>query len=317
MQFSPTRPLTRRKPVALMRAAVVLLLLALTASGCTPQETGRPVIVVTTNILGDVVRNVVGGQAEVVTLMQPNADPHSFEISAQQAATMRSAELIVTNGLGLEEGLQQHVDGAQADNVPIFVAGDAIQAQDYSEDNGGGSAADPHFWTDPQLMVDVVDALQDRVAGIDGMDPAALTTTADAYRSELAGLDAYMSSAFAAIPEERRNLVTNHHVFGYLASRFDFRIIGAVIPGGSTLASPSASDLRDLVSAIEEAKVATIFAEASQPDRLVQALADGANLDVTVVELFTESLTAPGEGAESYLTMMRTNTERIATGLSP
>ncbi len=61
----------------------------------------------------------------------------------------------------------------------------------------------------------------------------------------------------------------------------------------------------------------TIFAESSQPDRLVQVLASEAKVQVDVVELFTESLTAPGEGADSYLQMMRANTQRIADGLNP
>lgn len=110
--------------------------------------------------------------------------------------------------------------------------------------------------------------------------------------------------------------MTNHHVFGYLADRFGFRIVGAVIPGGTTLAAPSAADLRDLATAIEEAGVRTIFAESSQPDRLMQALASEVGIEVEVVELYTESLTPPGEGADTYLTMMRANTERIAQGLT-
>jgi zinc/manganese transport system substrate-binding protein len=300
-----------RRHVALALAAMALI----SASGCAAVGGDGPLIVVTTNILGDVVENVVGDEAEVRVLMQPNADPHSFEVSAQDGAMMREADLIVTNGLGLEEGLQQHIDSAQSEDVPILVAGDVIEPLAYTEGESEG-ALDPHFWTDPALVVDVVDELQERVAGIDGVDPSAIGTSADAYREELTTLDTAMTDAFAAIPAERRNLVTNHHVFGYLAERYDFRVIGAVIPGGTTLASPSASDLRDLVAAIEEAKVSTIFAESSQPDRLVQVLADGANIDVDVVELFTESLTNPGEGADTYLTMMRTNTERIATGLS-
>ena len=92
---------------------------------------------------------------------------------------------------------------------------------------------------------------------------------------------------------------------------------GAVIPGGTTLAAPSAADLRDLTDAIDEAGVRTIFAESSQPDRLIQVLASEAGIRVDVVELFTESLTEPGEGADTYLTMMRANTQRIADGLSP
>jgi zinc/manganese transport system substrate-binding protein len=133
----------------------------------------------------------------------------------------------------------------------------------------------------------------------------------------LTKLDADMAAAFAALPRERRALVTNHHVFGYLAKRYDFRVIGAVIPGGTTLAAPSAADLRHLSQAINTAAVPTIFAESSQPDRLVQVLASEAGVNVQVRELFTESLTRPGGGAPTYLEMMRANTGRIVQGLAP
>lgn len=282
-------------------------------SACSATEDSRPTIVVSTNILGDVVEELVGEQAQVVTLMKPNADPHSFEISAQQAATLRSADLLVSNGLGLEEGLQQHLDAA--DTVPAFVAGDAIEVLDYSEGDAAGMP-DSHFWTDPERMIDVVDAIEPVLGEIDGIDAEALHTTVEEYRAELEALDAEMTEAFATIPDERRALVTNHHVFGYLAERFDFDIVGAVIPGGTTLAAPSASDLADLVDAIEETGVPAIFAESSSPDRLVQALASEANVQVEVIELYTESLTGPDEGAPDYLTMMRINTERITTGLT-
>jgi zinc/manganese transport system substrate-binding protein len=298
-----------RRALALVAAAAV----ALTASGCAGVAADdRPLVVVTTNILGDVVGELAGDEAEVLTLMKPNADPHSFEISAQEAARMREADLVVSNGLGLEEGLQQHLDAAAAADAPQFVAGDHVDVIDYAE----GDAADPHFWTDPAQMIAVVEALGAELEGIDGADPDAIAAQTDDYLAELDALDAEMTEAFAAIPEGRRGLVTNHHVFAYLAERFGFRVIGAVIPGGTTLAAPSASDLRGLTDAIDEAGVDTIFAESSQPDRLVQVLADEADRRVEVVELYTESLTAEGEGADSYLNMMRVNTERIAAGLA-
>lgn len=300
----------------LARLLPIVAASALAASGlaaCSATEDARPTIVVSTNILGDVVDQLVGDQAQVVTLMKPNADPHSFEISAQEAATLRSADLLVSNGLGLEEGLQQHLDAA--DGVAAFVAGDAIEVLDYSEGDAAGMP-DSHFWTDPERMIDVVDAIEPVLAEVDGIDVDALGETVEGYRAELRMLDAEMTQAFATIPDERRALVTNHHVFGYLAERFDFEIVGAVIPGGTTLAAPSASDLADLVDAIEETGVPAIFAESSSPDRLVQALASEADVQVEVIELFTESLTGPDEGAPDYLTMMRVNTERITTGLT-
>lgn len=298
-------------------AAIVAGAVALSASlsACAPSAAERPVVVVTTNILADVVEHAVGDEVEVVSLMPRNADPHSFEISARDAATLQSAALVVSNGLGLEEGVQQHVDAAEEAGVPVLVAGEEIEPLDYAQGDSSGTA-DPHFWTDPARMVDVVDAIEDTVSDIDGVDSAAVSRAAADYRSELETLDAEMTTAFAALPAEDRDLVTNHHVFGYLADRFDFRVIGAIVPSGTTLAAPSASDLRDLVSAIEDADVPVVFADSSQPDRLAQVLADEAGIDVEVVPLVTESLTERGTEADSYLGMMRTNTDRITTGLS-
>lgn len=295
-------------------AAVALALLGTTGCAAAGGD-DRPTVVVTTNILGDVVQEVLGNEAQVVTLMKPDADPHSFEISAQEAARMRSADLLVSNGLGLEEGLQRQVDAAVAEGVESFVAGDELDVLDYAEGDAADSA-DPHWWTDPGRTTDVVEALAVQAAALPGVDEAVLRQRAGDYLDELATLEAEMDDAFAAIPDDQRALVTNHHVFGYLADRFDFEVVGAVVPGGTTLASPSASDLADLVTAVEETGVRAIFAESSSPDRLVRALADEAGLDVAVVELYSESLTEPGGGAADYLTMMRVNTERIADGLA-
>jgi len=295
----------------------------LAAAGCTAAGTGtagtgdRPRVVVTTNILGDVVGELVGDQVDVVTLMPPGADPHSVEISAREAAEMLDADLVVSNGLGLEEGLQQHVDAAGAAGVPVVEAGDLIEPLAYVDGDAEGEP-DPHLWTDTGRVLDVVDGLEPVLATeVDGIDVDRLTVATASYRSQLETLDAELTATFAAIPAERRALVTNHHVFGYLAERWGFRVVGAVLPSGTTLAAPSASDLADLTEAIEEAGVATIFADSSQPDRLVQVLADEADVDVEVVALHTESLSAPGGGAATYLEMMRSNEQLISHGLSP
>ena len=303
-------------------AAAVAAGALLAAAGCTGAGTGagtgdRPRVVVTTNVLGDVVGELVGDQVDVVTLMPPGADPHSVEISAREAAEMLDADLVVSNGLGLEEGLQQHVDAAGAAGVPVVEAGDLIEPLAYVDGDAEGEP-DPHLWTDTGRVLDVVDGLEPVLATeVDGIDVDRLTAATASYRAELETLDAELTATFAAIPAERRALVTNHHVFGYLAERWGFRVVGAVLPSGTTLAAPSASDLADLTEAIEEAGVATIFADSSQPDRLVQVLADEADVDVEVVALHTESLSAPGGGAATYLEMMRSNEQLISHGLSP
>lgn len=298
----------------MIRRTRLSLTLALSAgvlaatTGCVDAGSDRPLVAVTTNILGDVVTEVVGDAAEVMVLMPRGADPHSFEVSAKEAARLRSADLVVENGLGLEEGVTRHVEAAASDGVPVFTAGDAIEALEWTTEDDSGP--DPHLWTDPARMVDVVGALDDelRDVGIEAPGTAA-------YLDELGALDHDMTESFAGIPEDRRALVTNHHVFGYLADRYGFRVVGAVIPSGTTLASPSAADLRDLATAIEEAGVPTIFADLSQPARLAEVLADEVDVHVEIRSLATESLTADG-AASTYLGMMHANTEAITTGLS-
>ena len=307
--------MSRRRHAALA-ALLTAVATASVLSACTPTGDDRPLVVVSTNILGDVVGELAGDDVEVMTLMRPDADPHSFEISAQDAARLRTADLLVSNGLSLEEGLQQHLDAAVAEDVDSFVAGESIDVLDYATGDAAGTP-DPHFWTDPARMIDVVEALAPRLSTLPGVDEAVVDAHVDAYLAELERLDDDMAAAFETIPARRRALVTNHHVFGYLAERFGFRIVGAAIPGGTTLAAPSASDLADLVSAIEENDVPAVFAESSSPDRLMHALAQETDTHVEVIELFTESLTAAGGGAENYLTMMRENTQRIVTGLAP
>ena len=298
-----------RRVAAVVAAAGVLASL----TGCSVAASDRPSVYVTTNILGDVVTEIAGEHLDVVTLMAPGADPHSFELSAQQAAGMRAADLVVANGLGLEEGLTQHVEAAADEGVDVLLAGDHVETVEYAD----GAGPDPHFWTDPAQMLLVVDALEPALAELAGTGSADVRAAADAYRADLTQLDDEMAAAFGAIPAEHRALVTNHHVFGYLARRFDVTLLGAAIPGGTTLAAPSPADLQELVDAIDRAGVRTIFAESSSPARLVQVLADEADREVAVVELITESLAAPGEPGDTYLDMMRVNTDRIAEGLTP
>ncbi len=288
----------------------------LVLAGCAgPAQADQAQIVVTTNILGDVVTQIAGDQAEVTVLMQANADPHSFGISAQQAAKMQQADLIVSNGAGLEEGLATNLEQASAADTTLFEAMDHLEPLDYAA-QADHQGADPHFWTDPQRMDQVVQALGQELENLPGINTELLEQSVTEYRGELTALDLALAEDFAQIDEQKRALVTNHHVFGYLADRYDFRLIGAVIPGGSTLASPSAADLRELTDAIESSGVRAIFAETSQPEKLIQALASEAGTQVSVQTLFTESLSEPGQGAGTYLEMMRTNAQRITDGLS-
>ncbi|MFE3826862.1 zinc ABC transporter substrate-binding protein AztC [Streptomyces sp. NPDC059092] len=310
----------RARPRSLLMGLLALVTAA-AATAC-GTEGDRPRIVVTTNILGDVARQVVGEEAEVTVLMKPNADPHSFGLSAVQAAALERADLVVFNGLGLEENVLRHVDAARGSGVATLEVGTAVGPLTFrSGADGGpegeGGRPDPHFWTDPDRVRKAACLIADQVIEhVDGVDETAVRANADRYATDLKDLAAWMEKSFDRVPEDNRALVTNHHVFGYLADRFGFRVIGAVIPSGTTLASPSSSDLRSLTRAMEEAGVRTVFADSSRPTRLAEVLRTELGGRVEVVGLYSESLTAEGEGADTYLRMMRANTTAMTDGLT-
>ncbi|MEU3853966.1 zinc ABC transporter substrate-binding protein AztC [Streptomyces sp. NPDC029554] len=302
-------------------AGLLALVAAATVTACTPGD-DQPGIVVTTNILGDVTREIVGDEADVTVLMKPNADPHSFGLSAVQAAELEQADLVVYNGLGLEENVLRHVEAARESGVAAFAAGEAADPLTFHTAGDGGPEGeeeqpDPHFWTDPDRVRKVTGLIADQVIDhVNGVDADTIRANADRYAKQLTDLTTWMEKSFGRVPADRRALVTNHHVFGYLADRFGFRVIGAVIPSGTTLASPSSSDLRSLTEAMQRAGVRTVFADSSQPTRLAEVLRTEMGGGVRVVELFSESLTAKGEGADTYLRMMRANTTAMVSGLT-
>ncbi|MFI0240314.1 zinc ABC transporter substrate-binding protein AztC [Streptomyces sp. NPDC016845] len=294
----------------------------MSATACGTGGGHHPRIVVTTNILGDITRRIAGAEADVTVLMKPNADPHSFGLSAVQAAELEHADLVVHNGLGLEENVQRHVDTARQSGVATLAVGEAVDPLMFRTSADGGpqddaGQPDPHFWTDPGRVREATALIADRIIEhVDGVDRAAIRANAERYDDSLAKLTDWMERSFDAVPQEHRALVTNHHVFGYLADRFGLRVIGAVVPNGTTLASPSSSDLLSLTRAMEKAGVRTVFADSSQPKRLAEVLRAELGGRVRVVELYSESLTAKGEGADTYLRMMRANTKAMTDGLT-
>ncbi|MFV0306408.1 MAG: metal ABC transporter solute-binding protein, Zn/Mn family [Desertimonas sp.] len=285
-------------------------------SGSAPASPDRPSVVVTTNILGDIVGEVAGGVADVHVLMPAGADPHSFGVSAADAERMEDADLIVANGLGLEEGVLNNVEAAADVGVTVLEVAPELDPLRYGDAAGASSGSfDPHIWTDPTRMIAAVDLIAEAIRPLPGVDPDVVDQAATDYAEELGEMDESMSERFEVIPPEDRRLVTNHHVFAYFAEHFDFEVIGAVLPSGTTLASPSASDLEDLADVLRETGVPAIFADSSDPARLAEVLASEAGVDVEVVSLFTESLGPAGSGAETYLEMLDTNADLIVAAL--
>lgn len=255
---------------------------------------------------------VAGGEADVEVLLPIGVDPHDFQPSAQQIGRIASADLVVLNGLGLEERLADAITGAVGSDVPVLEVADAVDPLPWSA-AADGTSLDPHVWLDPVRMADAAGLVANALAAIDPNGDYS-TRGAD-YAATLLGTDREIVQILASIPAERRLLVTNHEAFAYFAARYGFEVVGVVIPGGSTLAEPSSAELAALVAVIRDRAVPAIFAETTQPTDLARAIAAEAGTAVAVVELFSESLGESGTPAATLTGMLLENARRIAAAL--
>jgi len=297
-----------------MRAVLIPTLAALALGACASDDADADAdagvdVVVSHGILGDIVAEVAGAAADVEVVMPDGAAPHEFAPSARQVEAMAEADLLVVNGAGFEPGLGRAVDRARDAGVEVFTVTDHLDVLTVE----GGGDPDPHVWMDPERMATAVEALGERLAELVD-DPDAQRARARAYAEELRALAAELDGVLAAVPPERRVLVTNHEVLGYFADRFGFEVVGAVVPSLTTGAQASAGEIEELAALIEREAVPAIFAETTSSSRLAEALADRVG-DVAVVELHTESLGEPGSGADTYVGLLRTDAQLIADAL--
>ena len=307
--------------------AAALALLSVVA-GCgndsAATSSGRPTVVATTPVIGDVVASTLGDAADVVVLMPRGADPHAFEPSARQLGELRDADLVVSNGLGLESGLADALRAAESDGVPVVELAPELDPigfapeHDHGEDGADHEDGDldPHVWFDPSRMAAAPTLIADAfVDAVPDADESSVRAGADDYSAELLALDAEVEEVLSGVPDDRRVLVTNHDTFGYFADRYGFEVLGVVLPGGDTLAAPSAAALDALAEEIEHHGVPVVFADEGVSSDLADALASEVGTDVEVVALFTDTLGDPGSPSGTYVDLMRTNAERIAEAL--
>ena len=285
-------------------AASSLLSAACSSSDDSDRASEAPTIVATTSIWADVASNIAcDGLATVEVLIPTGGDPHAFEPSLADRGEMADASVLVVNGLGLEEGLVDTIDAVEAEGTPV------VRVAEYA-----GVTDDPHIWLDPTLVSMVLPGLAQQLIE-SGIDADAVQTCLDSYLAELAALDDELVEILASVPADQRKLVTSHDALGYFAERYEFAVIGTVIPVASGLAETNPAQLEELAALIEEAGVGAVFTESQHSADDAEALADRVG-DVAVVTLFTGTLGDAESGADTYIGLLRVNAELVADALS-
>jgi zinc/manganese transport system substrate-binding protein len=336
-------PTSRRRRVARrLRATFTVLPLFVAASACAstdsagtpPAETVSsaaapldttvdaplPTVAVTYSVLASVVRELVDGVAEVVTIIPDGVDPHEFEPSAKDLETINNAQFVVANGLQFEEGLETALEQLHQDGGPVFFVGEHITVRKMSEghDHGHGldtekeeghdhshGAGDPHLWLSPGAMLEMLPELSSELA-------TALNANLDAaladVTAELTSLDTEIAALFANV--DTCELVTGHDELGYFADRYGCEMIGAIIPSSTTTSEASAGELAKLKAVIAEHGATVVFTSLGTPTDVAKQVAKETG--ATLVELSTHVMGDAG----SYADFVRNFAKQIAEALA-
>ena len=292
----------------------LLLALGLSLLAAPARADERLPVVASFSILGDLTARVGGDRIALTTLVGPDGDAHVFEPGPGDARAVSEAKLLVVNGLGFEGWMDRLKGAAGFDGIevvatsgvePLKLAEDDDHGHDHGHDHG---AIDPHAW---QNVANAEIFVRNIAVGLEKADPAGAAVyraNAEAYLAELKALDEDIRTSLAAVPAERRVLVTSHDAFGYFAAAYDLKVLAP--QGISTESEASAADVAGLIRQIRADGVQAVFVENVTDPRLLEQIVreTGARIGGT---LYSDALSPPGTPAATYVGMMRHNAEAI------
>ncbi|MBJ3775590.1 metal ABC transporter substrate-binding protein [Acuticoccus mangrovi] len=303
----------------------ILLAAALAVSSAAAQAADLSVVA-TFSILGDMVKEVGGERVAVTTLVGPDGDTHMFQPTPIEARTLGDADVVVVNGLGLEGWIERLIDVSGFDGRVVVASQEIAPRPIDGEHPSHGAAADgahaghrhdhgvvdPHAWQDLANGRAYVTAIAEGLAAADPEGAATYAEHAASYRAELAALESDLRARIAALPAERRSVVTSHDAFGYFKDAYG---IAFVAPQGvSTDADPSARDVAALIRQIRDEGIGAVFLENISDARLIRQIASETDARIGG-RLFSDALSGPDGDAPTYLEMMRHNIDTLTAAL--
>ena len=298
--------------IVLEKLRLGLTALALCAATTASMAADKLPVMASFSILADLVRMVGGERVAITTLVGPDEDAHVFEPKAIDVKNMLQTRLLVVNGLGFEPWAQRLVKAAGYKGQTV-VASQGIAARTLHADKGRTHAeTDPHAWQDPTNVVIYVRNIAAALSKLDPGGALSYQNNSDAYVKELQTLDVWAKGQFAALPADKRKVITSHEAFGYLAAHYQLRFMAP--QGVSTEAEPSAREVARLIKQIQREKIRAVFVENMSNPKLLAQLAKDAGVTMGS-SLYADALSGPDKPGSTYLKMMRHNVTQLMTGM--
>jgi ABC-type Zn uptake system ZnuABC Zn-binding protein ZnuA len=266
-------------------------------------------VVATTTQVADLAGNVGGDRVQVTSLLKPGVDAHDYEPSPADIDAIARADLVLQNGVGLEEWLDDTIESSGFTG-PVVDTSQGVRLRQVDGES------DPHIWQDPRNAERMAANVERGLAAAEPAAAASFEANLASYTAQLRALDAEVERQLGSLANKK--VVTNHDAFGYYLDRYGLELVGSVIPSFDTSAELSGRDIRDLVAKIRATKVKAVFSESSLPPKAAETIAAEAGVKVVVGKdaWYGDALGPPGSDGDTYLKMIRHNTATIVSNLS-
>lgn len=312
----------QKHPVIFSAAVMAAIGLAAGCGSSGSDESDSLPVVATTSIVADIVENVGGSDVEVTTLVGRGVDAHVFEPEPADSTAIAEAAVVFEVGRGFEEWLSDAAEAAGGDAEIVTLSEDiesveaeGEEAHSEGEEAHEHSGEDPHVWMTADNGVVMVESVADALVRADPDNAEAYRERAASYSAELQATGDEIETTLAVVPPEQRVLFTNHDAFGYFAAEHGFEVLGSALSSVTTEgADPSAADVAAIVREIEEAGVRAIFPENVANADTLETIARETGVEVGPT-LATGALGEEGSDAETYVGLLQSNAEIIATSL--
>lgn len=304
---------------AMVRLFLVAIFVLFCTSACrntVRDSNGKPLIVVTTSLLADAVRNIVKDSAEVQSLMGAGVDPHLYKASLGDLGKLIGADYVFYQGLHLEGKLGEVLDKLSRTKKVMALA-DHLPEEMVRKVDKKGNVPDPHIWFDVQIWKEIVRSAADKLSAQLPNCAEYFQANTTAYLKEMDSLNRYIQTEIGKIPEKKRVLITSHDAFNYFGAAYHIEVKG--LQGISTLSEFGLRDVSNLVKMIIDRNIQSVFVETSVSSKSLNAVVVGVKEKGHQVKiggtLYTDALGEPNSGEGTYLGMMRYNVNTIVKGL--
>lgn len=298
------------------------LALAVAFAGCessstTQAQREQPLVICTTQMVGDLISQISGGRLEVQTLMGPDIDPHLFKASPSDVSRLSNADLIVYSGLHLEGNLQPALEALKRTRS-VFAVTEDLETQHADQlIKVGEDLYDPHVWHDVKLWKQAGDFALLRLMELFPEHADAFQQNWTAFRERLTELDAFAHREISQL--DSKVLVTGHDAFHYFGRAYGLEVLP--VQGITTEAEASVKKINELVETLVTRQIPAIFVESTLNDRNLRALVEGAAQRGHAIRLggplYSDATGPAGSDAETYEGMIRANLKTIVSGLQP